>query len=245
MTDLREGRSDDRMDERLAAAGRQWQRRQAPPPAVPLERLDATVRRLPSWRMAAVAAAAVVLVGGGSLAVLRATGGSDAGPSHRPSTPPVTHGIPVDKAVVPWRDLPARHPHLGHRVHGQRVTKYDGIVATGHLGGTVHPGDTLTFVVTLESDRGVVLKPCPDFGIAFGRHSFDTWQLNCKAVLFRVGSATGSTKDLEPWLPAHRPMRFAMQVRVPDVHGDQKVLWTLEGPQSAPGFYGIVRVTPR
>jgi hypothetical protein len=30
---------------------------------------------------------------------------------------------------------------------------------------------------------------------------------------------------------------------VPDVRGEQKVLWTLDGPQQMPGFYGLVHVT--
>jgi hypothetical protein len=44
-------------------------------------------------------------------------------------------------------------------------------------------------------------------------------------------------------LPPFRNVRFDMQVRVPDVRGEQKVLWTLVGPQQLPGFYGIVKVT--
>ena len=32
---------------------------------------------------------------------------------------------------------------------------------------------------------------------------------------------------------------------VPDETGRQKVLWTLDGPEESPGFYGIVDVTPR
>jgi hypothetical protein len=33
-----------------------------------------------------------------------------------------------------------------------------------------------------------------------------------------------------------------MRVRGPDEPGRQKVLWTLDGPQSMPGSYGIVDV---
>jgi hypothetical protein len=34
-----------------------------------------------------------------------------------------------------------------------------------------------------------------------------------------------------------------MEVKVPDELGQQKVLWTLDGPQQMPGFYGLVDVT--
>ena len=45
-------------------------------------------------------------------------------------------------------------------------------------------------------------------------------------------------------LPAFTNVRFEMRVTVPDVQGGQKVLWTLDGPQQMPGFYGIVHVAP-
>jgi hypothetical protein len=44
-------------------------------------------------------------------------------------------------------------------------------------------------------------------------------------------------------LPAFKNVRFEMKVTVPDEIGRQKVLWTLDGPQQMPGFYGIVDVT--
>jgi hypothetical protein len=44
-------------------------------------------------------------------------------------------------------------------------------------------------------------------------------------------------------LPANRKVRFEMRIRVPDDVGRQKVLWTIDGPQSEPGFYGLVDVT--
>ena len=34
-----------------------------------------------------------------------------------------------------------------------------------------------------------------------------------------------------------------MRVTVPDEPGRQKVLWTLDGPQQMPGFYGLVHVS--
>jgi hypothetical protein len=252
MTDLLDNRMDDRMDQRLSEAGRRWQAEQPPSPAVPLERLDEASPRRVGWGAALAAAAAVLVVGGGAVGVVRVTGSHSAPPSGQPTSSksvrfgPVEKGTPVRDEVVPWRPLTARHPKVGHRVHGQLVTPYDGIVASGHISGHLHPGDTLVFVVTLESDTGVVLDPCPDFDIAFGRHASYQGQLNCAQVPYRSGPSGRhvSAKKLKPYLPAGRSVKFEMRMRVPDEHGRQKVLWTLDGPESSPGFYGIVRVTP-
>jgi hypothetical protein len=238
MTDLR-----DEMDQRLSAAGRQWQDEQPPAPPVPLERLDEPLRRTVPWRPAVAAAAAVLVVGGG-IAALSARGDDRSG-----SLPPARHGstLPTPTQVtrhhtatwvVPWQELPAGHPDVRHRQHGQVVTPFDRISAAGEIHGTMHPGDILTFTAVLQSPTRLVLDPCPDFDVAFGRHSFHTWQLNCRQVPYRDSQG-------RPVLPAFKNVRFAMKVRVPEVRGDQKVLWTLDGPQQMPGFYGIVKVTPR
>ena len=186
MTDLIDDRTDDRMDQRLAAAGRRWQAEQPVPTGVPLERLDEPIRPARTRRAALAAAAAVVLVGGAGAGVLRATGdGGSSGPSNQPSSSPTTQGTRVTDEVVPWRDLTATHPKIGHRVNGKLVTKYDGIWANGHISGHLHPGDTLVFIVVLDSSTDVVLNPCPDFSIAFGRKGFTTGQLNCRQVQYR------------------------------------------------------------
>ena len=137
---------------------------------------------------------------------------------------------------VPWRDLPAGHPDVRHREHGRVVTPFDRVSATGAISGTFRPGDVVRFTAVLESSTRLVLDPCPDFNIAFGKHFWHTWQLNCAAVPFRDGAG-------RPFLPAFRNVRFAMEVTVPPGHGEQKVLWTLDGPQQMPGFYGLVTVT--
>ncbi len=242
MTELMDEK--DEMDERLSAAARQWQAEQPPAAPVPLERLDEPLRRTVPWRPAVAAAAAVLMVGGG-VAALSARGHDSSG-----SLPPARHGgwvsTPTTQVtqhhngtwVVPWQDLPAGHPDVRHREHGQVVTPFDRISATGEIHGTLHPGDVLTFSATLESSTRLVLDPCPDFNVAFGKDSWHTWQLNCRQVPYRDGQG-------RPVLPAFQDVRFEMRVRVPDVRGDQKVLWTLNGPQQMPGFYGIVKVTPR
>jgi hypothetical protein len=245
MTDL----TDERMDQRLSTAGRLWQSEVSSPPTVPVDRLDEPLHRGGGRRgaLTAVAAAAVVLAGGVGIGALRAGGGSSSSPSDNPSPTPTVHGIPVSEEIVPWHKLKAQHPQIGHRVKGKLVTRYDGLVATGHIGGTLHPGDTLVFIVTLQSSTRIVLHPCPDYSIAFGRKGSVTGQLNCSQVPYSasVPGPHGHMSDFRPTLPANTPVSFRMRVTVPDERGKQKVLWTLDGPQQSPGFYGIVRVTPR
>jgi hypothetical protein len=224
----------DLMERRLAEAARQWQAEQPPPPGIPLERLEAPLRRHLPWQAAAAAAVIVVLVGGGAIALSRSGDDRTVGPST--GTPTV--GVQRHRNLlpdVPWRNLPAGRPDVRHREHGQVVTPFDRVSATGTIAGTVHPGDTLTFSAVLESPTRLVLDPCPDFNIAFGKGSWHTWQLNCAQVPFRDEKG-------RPVLPAFRDVRFEMKVRVPDVLGEQKVLWTLDGPQQMPGFYGLVHV---
>jgi hypothetical protein len=223
----------DLMDERLSDAARRWQQAQPPPPVVPLDRLDDPFPRRPRWRAIAVAStAAVVVIGGGAVALTRGQGDSTAPP---PTSSPTTHAHHA-RPPVPWRNLPAGHPDVRHREHGHVVTPFDRVSATGHISGKARAGDTLRFTVTLESSTALPLDPCPDFNIGFGRKYWHTWQLNCAQVPFRDSQG-------RPVLPALKKVRFAMRVTVPDEHGEQKVLWTLDGPQQMPGFYGLVHVT--
>ncbi|WP_151081761.1 hypothetical protein [Nocardioides cynanchi] len=221
----------DLMDERIQAAARRWQAELPPPPAVPLERLGERLpgRRLP-WRPLTTAAAAVLVVAGGASMIARVADSS----SPHPATGPSTSGTLTGHQVVPWRALPAGHPDVRHRVGGEVVTPYDRLSATGHISGHAHPGDTVLFTAVLESSTTIPLSPCPDFTIAFGTTA-RTWRLNCAQVPFHDGQG-------RPVLPAFTNVRFAMQVTVPDEPGRQKVLWTLDGPQRLPGFYGLVDV---
>lgn len=229
----------DLMDERLAAAARGWQAQQPPPPGVPLERLDERLPGAVPWRTVLAAAAAVVVVGAGAIAVGQ-LGGRGTSPSPAGTG---THGAsPGSAAVIPWADLPAAHPqvrttlapHKGHR-RGRVVTPFDRLSAVGTITGRARPGDVLTFTAVLESSTDLPLDPCPDYNIAFGGFSGVTRQLNCSAVPYRDSHG-------RPYLPAFTNVRFAMQVTVPDEPGKQKVLWTLDGPQRMPGFYGLVDV---
>ena len=243
----------DLMDQRLVAAGRRWQAEQPPPPAVPLERLGTAARpRRVSVRAGLAAAAVVVLVGGGAVILSRAVGTDHAGPSDTSSSPTVhVRRVP---SVVPWRDLRARHAVIAHREHGRLVTPFDNVLADGHLGGHLHPGDVLRFTVFLESDTDISLYPCPDYSVVFGTTQVRSWQLNCAQVPYRQSSRRTSARPSpgvtrlnpgrwHPVLPARTRLRFEMRVRVPDVSGRQKVLWTLDGPTTMPGFYGIVHVS--
>jgi hypothetical protein len=225
----------DLMDERLTTAARRWQGEQSPPPVVPLDRLDESLPGHVPWRLMLAAAVAVIVVGGGAVALSRS-------PEDRAMTPstgtPTTQVQRAARPPVPWRDLAAGHPDVRHREHGQVVTPFDRVSATGTISGNLHPGDTLAFTAVLESSTDLRLDPCPDFNIAFGKHSWHTWQLNCAQVPYRDGAG-------RPFLPAFRDVRFEMKVTVPDDLGEQKVLWTLDGPQQMPGFYGIVKVDQR
>jgi len=236
MTDLLDEK--DEMDERLTVAARRWQTEQPPPPGVPLDRLDERLPRPLGWRPLVAAAVAVLVVAGGAVALTRSQDDATPAPTTTTHTPTSAASSEPAGPLVAWKDLPAGHPDVRHRKHGEIVTPFDRVSATGRISGSVHPGDTLTFTAVLESSTDLTLDPCPDFNIAFGRHSWQTWQLNCAGVPFRDDRG-------RPMLPAFQDVRFAMQVKVPDVRGEQKVLWTLDGPQSMPGFYGIVRVLRR
>jgi hypothetical protein len=178
-----------------------------------------------------VASAAALVLVGGAVAVGRTVGGGLAGAPSTSTSP----GVHRETPVVPWRDLPARHPDVAHLVDGRRVTPFDNVMAGGTIAGRLHPGETLEFTVVLESPSRVRLDPCPDYEIGFGARGFTSGQLNCAQVPYRDGRG-------RPVLPAVTPVRFDMRMTVPDVHGRQKVLWTLVGPQAMPGFYGVVRV---
>jgi len=227
----------DLIDERLSRAAQLWRDTLPPAPAVPLERLaEPSPRRGGAARVGLAAAAAVVTVAAGALVVgqLGSRGGSPA------TTGTATHRVgPEHRAAVPWVPLPAARPHLRTYPHGDHTagwsTPYDRVSATGAITGTAAPGDVIVFDAVLESSTDLPLAPCPDYHIAFGRHSFRTWQLNCSAVPFH--DARG-----RPYLPALTNVRFEMRVTVPDEPGRQKVLWTLDGPRQLPGFYGIVDV---
>jgi hypothetical protein len=246
----------DLLDERLASVAERWQSEQPAPPLVPLDRLDEQLPRRADWRAVLAVAAAVVLVGGGAVAVAKSAGGDQVTPSTTTGTSgsatPQVHRV---SSIVPWRDLAPTHPTIGHRSHGRVVTPFDNISATGRIHGHLSPGDTLRFVVTLESYTDVPLDPCPDYSITFGSGFHRSWQLNCRQVPYRQSKkltpATAPTHGVtrlhagswHPVLPAGTRVRFEMTMTVPDDPGRQKVLWNLVGPTAMPGFYGIVHVS--
>jgi hypothetical protein len=219
----------DLLDRRLTEAGRRWQAGQPPPPEVPLARLSHAGTGRGWWRPAVAAAVAVVVATAAVVALTHRTGSDSATPTTRRTA---DRTFPF---AVPWEPLPAGHPDIRHRVHGHVVTPYDDVLAYGGISFVANPGDTLVFFVTLRSSQDLPLAPCPDYSIAFGAHSSRSYQLNCSKVPYRDGVG-------RPYLPANKNVNFTMQVTVPNEPGRQKVLWTLDGPQSSPGFYGIVNV---
>lgn len=230
----------DQIDERLTAAAHRWQQTQPPPPPVPVDRLsERSGHSRKGTRVVLAAAAAVVLIATGAVAIGRfGSSGTTGSP-----TAPQSHRVGTERpGTIPWADLPPAHPQVrttlapqGDAHRAQVVTPYDRVSATGTIKGTASPGDVITFDATLQSPTDLPLDPCPDFNIWFGRHDAQSWQLNCTAVPYR--DAHG-----RPYLPAFQNVRFEMRVTVPDDPGTQKVLWTLDGPQQMPGFYGLVRV---
>ncbi len=225
----------DLIDERLTRAASRWQESQPPPPVVPLDRLDVSTGPRVSRRPALLAAAAAVVVLVGATAFVASRSGDDGaatvGPTGRSvGTAPVS--------AVPWAALPATHPRLRTYPQGHDhawVTPYDRVSVTGTIRGRARPGDTLVFTAHLESPTDLRLDRCPDINVAFGTKEFQTTQLNCAQVPY-------VDKEGHPYLPAFTSVPFRIQVPVPDEPGRQKVLFTIDGPQQMPGFYGLVRV---
>lgn len=114
-------------------------------------------------------------------------------------------------------------------------TPYDGIVVDGDLSLHGAPGAVLTFTVFLTAQHDTPLDPCPDYSIWVGTAGGGRRSLNCAAVPYV--DANGS-----PYLPAGRSVAFRMRLTVPDLRGEQKVLWVIEGPQSLPGTHGVLTI---
>jgi RNA polymerase sigma-70 factor (ECF subfamily) len=237
------GGDDDLAERRLTAEARHWQDDQPAAPDLPLQRLDAAPASRFSWKAAAAVAAAVAIVGGGTVVVVRAVGGDDTAPRAAAASP-TPQALPDPSQIVPWRDLDARHPAFRADQSGATVTPYDDVSVAGTISGTVHPGDTLSFVAGLTAPLVVSLHPCPDYTITFGTQTV-TRQLNCDQVPFfaSVVRANGAVGAFRPVIPGGNEVFFRMRVTVPDEPGQQSVRWTLDGPDQPPGFSGTVDVT--
>ena len=145
---------------------------------------------------------------------------------------------------MPWRDLEPGNPTYDLDQNGSPVTPYDQVVATGAISGRLRPGDTLVFDAGLTSPGVVSLRPCPDFTVTIGTHSF-TGRLNCKQDPYYASSvrSNGEVTNFRPVLPAGVTVFFRMAVLVPDDPGRQRVLWALNGPLKKPAFDGTVQVS--
>lgn len=236
----------DPMDQRLSGVARRWQDRQPPPPEVPIERLDESLRSTLPWRRALALVAVVVLVIGGTAAVVVAAGRDRPRAPRTVETPAPAPPVEHDQKAVPYRDLEPHHPAIGHDANGELVTPYDEVSVTGHVSETVPSGDELVFDVVLESSGFLSLRPCPDYTITVGTLA-TTRGLNCAEVPYFASlvRSSGQVTGFRPVLPAGTPVAFRMRARVPDETGPQKVVWELDGPHPMPGFDGVVEVTPR
>jgi RNA polymerase sigma factor (sigma-70 family) len=235
--------ADDHVERRLTAEGRHWQDDQPPAPDISLQRLDRAAPSRFSWKAALAVAAAVAIAGGGAVVVVRGLGGDGTAP--RAAGPsPTAQAQPDPKQIVPWRALDAGHPSFKADQSGVTVTPYDDVSVSGTISGTVHPGDTLTFLAGLTAPLVVSLHPCPDYTISFGTQTV-TRRLNCDQVPYfaSVVRANGTITAFRPVIPGGNVVFFRMRVTVPDEPGQQSVRWTLDGPDQPPGFSGTVDVT--
>jgi hypothetical protein len=109
------------------------------------------------------------------------------------------------------------------RTEAQVHSIYAGTAAADLLDLQGKPGRTVDFEVTLTAQHDVPLAPCPDFTISMYSPGIDlqlTHGLNCAQVPYRDDCG-------QPYLPAHTPVSFAMQVTAPDVTV-QKFIWSLD-----------------
>lgn len=237
---MAESRDDDEMDGLLRGAALRWQAQQPPAGEVRVDLLERSPRslpaRLPPWLAAGVAAAAVIaaVVAAGSL--LSRDG------SHSPASP--TAASPTTASpTVPWADLVATRPHVRTTLAPDTgsgpdvVTPFDGITVAADLDREVRAGSTITFTVYLTAPEATPLDPCPDYQIAVGAEGGPRRSLNCAAVPYLDAAGV-------PYLPANEPVAFEMRLRVPDLRGEQKILWVVDGPQSLPGAHGVLTIRP-
>ena len=102
------------------------------------------------------------------------------------------------------------------------------VVVSLHVPDEPVQGRPLQSLVTLTAPEDVVLDPCPDFSILQatrgGNGSEDRYSLNCGAVPYRDDSG-------RPYLPAHRPVSFAMRTDIVAGTDPIKLIWRLEVPE--------------
>jgi hypothetical protein len=121
-----------------------------------------------------------------------------------------------------------------HLRPARRASAYDGVRAQGPAQLVARADRPIDFVVTLVARRDVVLDPCPDYRLGVSPDRGQELALNCAAVPWR--DTLG-----RPYLPAGRPVRFAMHVGATD-GTVQKYWWGIVAPGSPPVLGGAVRL---
>lgn len=114
---------------------------------------------------------------------------------------------------------------------------YRSVRVSGDLTRTVAPGQVVRFTVTLMSAQRLVLDPCPDYTITqydFTEEREERFALNCAAVPYRDANAL-------PYLPAHTPVRFAMQTTAGKTDAP-KFNWNLVTPNDNVSIGGQLTV---
>jgi hypothetical protein len=121
-----------------------------------------------------------------------------------------------------------------HLRPARRISAYDAVHARGPAQVAARPDRPIDFVVTLLARHDVVLDPCPDYRLGVSPGRGQEFALNCAAVPWRDGLG-------RPYLPAGRPVRFAMQLGGTD-GTVQKFWWGIAAPGSPPVLGGVVRI---
>ncbi|MGH3329842.1 MAG: DUF4232 domain-containing protein [Nocardioidaceae bacterium] len=115
------------------------------------------------------------------------------------------------------------------RTPGRTESAYADVAARLSLSADFSGGEPLEFTVTLTARKGdVVLAPCPDYSInQYSRGVSpveERWSLNCDDVPYRDGTG-------RPFLPAGKPVTFAMHTTTVAELEAVKFIWQLEVPE--------------
>lgn len=119
-----------------------------------------------------------------------------------------------------------------HLHPARTVSAFDAVRARGPARLVARPDQPIDFVVTLVARHDVVLEPCPDYLLGASPANGQRFALNCAGVPWRDADGT-------PYLPAGRPVRFAMHLAGTE-GAVQKFWWDLLAPGSPPAVGGEV-----
>jgi hypothetical protein len=114
----------------------------------------------------------------------------------------------------------------------RRVSAYNSVRLQARQQLIARGGRPIDFVVTLTARHDLELDPCPDYQLGASPGSDQKYALNCAAVPWL--DARG-----EPYLPAGRPVRFAMHIGGIDSRV-AKLWWGIVAPGAPPSYVAVV-----